>query len=135
MNCCNKNKYDYDFAIIGSGSAAFAAAIKATELGKKVAIIEKSTLGGTCVNFGCVPSKTLIRAAETKHRAENIPFEGISCQSVKVDFAAIMRQKSALVNELRSGKYQSVLDNNENIQLIKGAAHFENQHVLNIMQT
>ena len=132
MNCCNKNKYDYDFAIIGSGSAAFAAAIKATELGKKVAIIEKSTLGGTCVNFGCVPSKTLIRAAETKHRAENIPFEGISCQSVKVDFAAIMRQKSALVNELRSGKYQSVLDNNENIQLIKGAAHFENQHVLNV---
>jgi len=55
---------EYDLMTIGGGSAAFAAAIKAAELGAKVAIIEKATIGGTCVNIGCVPSKTLIKAAE-----------------------------------------------------------------------
>ena len=131
MDCC-KNGYDYDLAIIGSGSAAFAAAIKATEIGKKVAIIEKSTLGGTCVNFGCVPSKTLIRAAEAKHRAENIAFEGLSKQRVDVDFSTLMNNKSRLVDDLRVGKYQSVLDNNENIQLVQGAAKFKDQHTLDV---
>lgn len=129
MDCCDSD-YDYDLAIIGSGSAAFAAAIKATELGKKVTIIEKSILGGTCVNFGCVPSKTLIRAAEAKHRAENIAFEGLTGQSVTVDFSTLMNNKSELVKSLRVGKYQSVLDNNENIQLIQGAAKFKDQHTL-----
>lgn len=132
MDCCNTNKFDYDLAIIGSGSAAFAAAIKATELGKKVAIIENSTLGGTCVNFGCVPSKTLIRAAEAKHRAENMAFKGLSQQSVTVDFSTLMNNKSELVNDLRAGKYQSVLDNNKDIQLIQGTARFKDQHTLSI---
>lgn len=132
MDCCKTNKFDYDLAIIGSGSAAFAAAIKATELGKKVAIIENSTLGGTCVNFGCVPSKTLIRAAEAKHRAENMAFKGLSQQSVTVDFSTLMNNKSELVNDLRAGKYQSVLDNNKGIQLIQGTAQFKDQHTLNI---
>lgn len=131
MDCCDSN-YDYDLAIIGSGSAAFAAAIKAVELGKKVAIIEKSTLGGTCVNFGCVPSKTLIRAAEAKHRAENIPFKGLSQSSVKVDFKTLIDNKAELVESLRIGKYQSVLDNNKNIQMIQGTAQFKNQHTLDI---
>ena len=54
----------FDLMIIGGGSAAFAAAIKAAELGARVAIIEKGVIGGTCVNIGCVPSKTLIKAAE-----------------------------------------------------------------------
>ncbi|MAZ48936.1 MAG: mercury(II) reductase [Halobacteriovoraceae bacterium] len=131
MDCCN-NEYDYELAIIGSGSAAFAAAIKAVELGKKVAIIEKSTLGGTCVNFGCVPSKTLIRAAEAKHRAENIPFKGLSQSSVEVDLKTLIDNKTELVESLRIGKYQSILDKNENIQLIQGEAKFKDQHVLDV---
>ncbi len=131
MNSCH-SEYDYDLAIIGSGSAAFAAAIRAVELGKKVAIVERSTLGGTCVNFGCVPSKTLIRAAEAKHRAENIPFNGLSQCSVKVDFKTLIDNKSELVESLRIGKYQSVLDNNENIQLIQGMAQFKDQHTLDV---
>ncbi|GAB4416249.1 MAG: mercury(II) reductase [Bacteriovoracaceae bacterium] len=132
MDCCKTNNFDYDLAIIGSGSSAFAAAIKATELGKKVAIIEKRTLGGTCVNFGCVPSKTLIRAAEAKHRAENIAFEGLSKQKVTVDFSTLMNNKSELVDDLRAGKYQSVLDNNKDIQLILGTAQFKDPHTLDI---
>ena len=58
----------FDLAILGGGSAGFAAAIKGAEQGARVALIEGGTLGGTCVNVGCVPSKTLIRAAEVQHR-------------------------------------------------------------------
>lgn len=60
---------DIELLIIGGGSAAFAAAIKAAELGARVTIAEKGLIGGTCVNIGCVPSKTLIRAAELIHRS------------------------------------------------------------------
>ena len=59
----------YDLAIIGSGGGAFAAAIRATTLGKSVVMIERGTLGGTCVNTGCVPSKALIAAADARHSA------------------------------------------------------------------
>ena len=59
----------YDLAIIGSGGGAFAAAIRATTLGKSVVMIERGTFGGTCVNTGCVPSKALIAAADTRHVA------------------------------------------------------------------
>jgi mercuric reductase len=59
---------EFDVAIVGGGSAGFAAAIKSAELGTRVALIEGRTLGGTCVNVGCVPSKSLIRAADAQHR-------------------------------------------------------------------
>lgn len=60
---------DFDLAVIGSGGGAFAAAIRATNLGKRVLMIERSTVGGTCVNTGCVPSKALLAAAEARHVA------------------------------------------------------------------
>src|SRR5699024_7363168 len=61
------NEDDYDLLIIGSGAAAFSSAIKAIEYGAKVGMIERGTVGGTCVNIGCVPSKTLLRAGEINH--------------------------------------------------------------------
>src|SRR5207249_11022316 len=69
---------EFDLLIVGGGSAGFAAAIRAADLGARVAIAEGGTLGGTCVNVGCVPSKTLIRAAETQHRRVHHGFRGIS---------------------------------------------------------
>ena len=66
-----------DIAIVGGGSAGFAAAIKGAELGARVALVEAGTLGGTCVNVGCVPSKTLIRAAEAQHRRVHHGFRGV----------------------------------------------------------
>jgi hypothetical protein len=69
---------DYDLTIIGGGSAAFAAAIKGAELGANVAIVEGSAIGGTCVNIGCVPSKTLIKAAELCYRSAYPKFEGLT---------------------------------------------------------
>lgn len=76
-----------DLAIVGGGSAGFAAAIKAAELGARVAIAEGGTLGGTCVNVGCVPSKTLIRAAEAQHRRNHHGFQGIPTGDGRPDWA------------------------------------------------
>src|SRR5439155_16231708 len=71
------NGGEFDLLIVGGGSAGFAAAIKAADLGARVAMVEGGTLGGTCVNVGCVPSKTLIRAAEAQHRRVHHAFRGI----------------------------------------------------------
>ena len=73
-------------AVIGSGGAAMAAALKAVEQGAKVTLIERSTIGGTCVNVGCVPSKIMIRAAHIAHLRSNSPFdEGITSMVPVVD--------------------------------------------------
>ncbi len=100
---------DFDLAVIGGGSAGFAAAIKAAELGARVALIEGGTLGGTCVNVGCVPSKTLIRAAEAQHRRANHPFEGIPKGAGRPDWTRVREQKDELVSDLRQAKYWNVL--------------------------
>ncbi len=76
---------DFDLVIVGGGSAGFAAAIKGAELGARVAMAEASTLGGTCVNVGCVPSKTLIRAAEANHRRAHHGFKGIAARDGRTD--------------------------------------------------
>lgn len=123
---------DFDLVIVGSGSAAFAAAIKATELGKTVGIIEEKTLGGTCVNVGCVPSKTLIRAAESKHRIETSAFVGLEPGKARVDFSKLVQEKDSLVSHLRSAKYQSVLEANPNITLIQGRARFIDRSTLEV---
>jgi mercuric reductase len=70
--CCDGNARSsgFDLAVIGAGSAGFSAAITAVEQGARVALIGHGMIGGTCVNIGCVPSKTLIRAAESLHHAE-----------------------------------------------------------------
>ena len=124
MDCCTAGTNQYDLVIIGSGSASFAAAIRASELGKTVAMIERSTIGGTCVNVGCVPSKTLIRAAESKFKAEHSPFKGIALQGAEIDFATLIREKDTLVDSLRRAKYENVLHGHDNITFIKGDASF-----------
>ncbi len=100
---------EFDLVIVGGGSAGFAAAIKAADLGARVAMAEGSTLGGTCVNVGCVPSKTLIRAAEAKHRRVHHGFPGIPTTDGRPDWPAVRAEKDALVAELRQSKYWNVL--------------------------
>ncbi len=114
---------DYDLLIIGAGSAAFAAAIKATELGGRVAIVERGTVGGTCVNTGCVPSKALLRAAEHYHRAAHSPFAGVPTSTGAVDLSALVGQKDELVTTLRHEKYEDLIDI-YGIDLIRGEARF-----------
>lgn len=121
-----------DLAVVGGGSAAFAAAIRAADLGAKAAIIEAGLLGGTCVNVGCVPSKTLIRAAEAFHRAGHHAFAGIRANLEMPDFHAVVRQKDELVAELQQAKYGSVLEAYPSIQLIRGRARLRPDGTLEV---
>jgi mercuric reductase len=100
---------EFDIVILGGGSAGFAAAIKAAELGARVAVAEGGTIGGTCVNVGCVPSKTLIRAAEAQHRRVHHGFRGIPTTDGQPDWPTVRAEKNALVSELRQTKYWNVL--------------------------
>lgn len=99
----------YDLAIIGSGGGAFAAAIRATGLGKKVVMVERGTVGGTCVNTGCVPSKALLAAADARHVASDDRFPGISTSAASVDMAALIGGKRDLVESMRAEKYADLV--------------------------
>jgi mercuric reductase len=122
---------DYDLLIIGSGSAAFAAAIKARDLGARVGMIERSTIGGTCVNIGCVPSKALLRAAESYWRAGHSPFAGLETSAGLVDLPALLAQKRELVDTLRKEKYADLLEV-YSIEFIEGDATFVDGNTVDI---
>ena len=119
-------------AVIGSGSAAMACAIRAAEEGARVTVIEQGTLGGTCVNIGCVPSKILIRGAQMRHDAHAHAFAGLARTSLVVDRARLQAQQQARVDELREAKYQHVLDGNPAIQLLHGRARFTTATTLTV---
>jgi mercuric reductase len=113
--------------IIGGGSAAFAATLEARELGARVTMINDGLpIGGTCVNVGCVPSKNLIRAAESLHRSRNNPFPGIETGGSVRDFQAVMNQKQTLVEDLRQKKYLDIVAGMEGFELIQGRAELVN---------
>jgi mercuric reductase len=116
---------DYDLLVIGAGSGGFAAAIRGVELGYRVALVNDGTLGGTCVNVGCVPSKALIRAAEAWHRAGQQTFAGVITRQESLDWDAVRNQKDSLVAELRQSKYADVLSAYPDITFIPGRARFQ----------
>jgi mercuric reductase len=125
------NGTDFDLAVIGAGSAGFSAAIRAAELGAQVALIGHGTIGGTCVNVGCVPSKTLIRAAETLHQSEAAArFSGIRAEAVVDDWKQLVAQKDELVAELRDAKYSQLLPAYNTIAYLEGAARLNNGGVI-----
>ncbi len=127
QSCCNiiKSNGSYDLTVIGAGSAGFSAAITAVEQGAQVALIGHGTVGGTCVNVGCVPSKTLIRAAEAVHHANTANrFHGIQAEGRVANWQAMIAQKDELVGELRQAKYLDLLPEYSNVGYIDGPAHF-----------
>lgn len=124
--CCAPKAGDsgrYDLAVVGAGSAGFSAAITAAEQGAQVALIGAGTIGGTCVNIGCVPSKALIRAAETLHNARAAArFAGVTAHAEIGDWRATVRQKDELVASLRQAKYADLLPAYTNVTYREGAA-------------
>jgi mercuric reductase len=114
----------FDLVIVGSGGAAFGAAIRAAELGARVAMVERGTLGGTCVNVGCVPSKALLRAAEALRRAQLTPFAGLEVKGRLADFGRLQAQKDDLIGDLREHKYRDVLRGLDHVTLIEGHGEF-----------
>lgn len=118
-------------AIIGSGGAAFSAAIRAVENGARVTMIERaSIIGGTCVNVGCVPSKIMLRAAEIRHDQAHHPFAGIGRIELPVDREPLLEQLRGRVDALRGAKYESIIENNQGITLLRGSARFDDTKTL-----
>lgn len=122
-------RHDYDLAIVGSGGAAFAAAIEASRLEARVVLIERATVGGTCVNIGCVPSKALLAAAHTYHHAATHPFAGLPTQVGRVDLAALIAQKHELIADLRQHKYLDLADH-YGFEIIHDHARFKDADTL-----
>ncbi|MFB6249323.1 MAG: mercury(II) reductase [Salinibacter sp.] len=129
---------DYDLVVIGGGSAAFAAALRASELGHRAVIINDGPdagglpLGGTCVNVGCVPSKALIRATEAHHHAAHHPFDGVATESEITDFSAVTDQVQTLVDDLQEHKYLDVVADDPNITLRKGRARLSGERAVEV---
>ncbi len=122
---------EYDLVIIGGGAGGFGAAIKANDLGARTALVHAGLpLGGTCVNVGCVPSKTLLWAAEVLHTATHHRIPGLDLRVARLDVGAIMRDELALVQRLRDEKYAAVLRGLEHVSLVHGSARFTDAHTI-----
>ncbi|MEX2183259.1 MAG: mercury(II) reductase, partial [Chloroflexota bacterium] len=115
----------YDLLILGSGSTAFAAAIGASELGARVAMAERRTLGGTCVNRGCLPSKNMIEAARLIWDAAHPRYDGLAPARMTVDFETLIGQKDQVVRDYRAKKYDAVADGMTDLEVLDGNATFE----------
>lgn len=120
-------------AVIGSGGSAMAAALKSAERGAWVTLIERGTIGGTCVNVGCVPSKIMIRAAHVAHLRRTSPFdEGIAAVEPYIDRPRLLAQQQARVDELRHAKYEGILEDNPAITVLQGEARFIDANTLQV---
>ncbi|MFQ5870566.1 MAG: mercury(II) reductase [Candidatus Geothermarchaeales archaeon] len=122
----------YDIVILGGGSAAFAAAIRASELGKTAALIERGTIGGTCVNVGCVPSKHLLVTGEFYRQAQRNPFRGLKCEGEVLDFSKVIEQKNEVVSGLRRRKYIDVLEELDGVDHLQGSGAFLSDHEVKV---
>lgn len=122
----------FDLLILGSGSTAFAAALRAAELGKTAAMTEERTIGGTCVNRGCLPSKNLIEAARIYWEARYPRFPGLGGKQLDLDFRALVGGKDEVIASYRDRKYKSIVDDSDKIAILSGHAEFIDQHTVRL---
>lgn len=126
----------YDLLILGSGSTAFAAAVRAKDLGKTSVMTEARTLGGTCVNRGCLPSKNLIAAAKLVYDARHPRYTGLAPIDLPVDFGALIAQKDELIAGYRDQHYASILPSESAapnpVQVVAGRARLVDAHTAEV---
>ena len=119
----NNGSGAYDLIVIGAGSAGFSASITAADAGKRVALVGHGTIGGTCVNVGCVPSKAMIRAAEAIYGAKSAArFPGVVGEAHVENWAQLVTAKDDLVDALRQKKYAGLLPSYEGVDYIEEGA-------------
>ena len=124
----------FDAIIIGSGQAANPLAYRLAEAGWRVALIEKRNVGGTCINTGCTPTKTMVHRAQVAHYARNASRWGVRAQDVSVDLATIVAQKNKVVEGFRSG-IKNKIKQHPNIQFLEGQARFTGAHQVQVGDT
>src|SRR3989442_16031833 len=117
----------YDAIVIGSGQAGNPLSQKLADYGWKMALIEGAHLGGTCINTGCTPTKTMVARAQVAHYARNAERWGVRTGPVRVDLAAIVDQKNRVVESFRSG-LQSKVDSRKTLRLYRGKEPFAGAH-------
>ena len=124
------NGRDFDLVILGSGSTAFAAALRAQELGKTAVMTEERTIGGTCVNRGCLPSKNLIEAAKIIHDAQHPRYPGLTPAAIRFDFRKLVEQKDDVIHGYRKKKYESLTGGQFTIE--KGHVTFADERTVQV---
>src|SRR5882672_4192877 len=120
----------FDAIVIGTGQSGPSIAARMTKEGMKVAIIERKLFGGTCVNVGCIPSKTLIASARAAHVARHAASYGVEIEgNIRVDMARVKARKDAIVKESREG-VRSRLERTPNLTVLRGHARFVGPHTV-----
>lgn len=120
----------YDIAIIGAGPGGYIAAIRAAQLGAKVALIEKENVGGTCLNWGCIPSKAVLSSVEKYHTAQKMAKFGITCENLSFDYKKISERKWQVVEKIRKGLNQLI--KSYKIDLINGEATIKSANKIEV---
>jgi dihydrolipoamide dehydrogenase len=120
----------FDIVVIGSGPGGYPAAIRAAQLGASVALVEKEEMGGTCLNWGCVPTKTLIASAELFARIKSAGAMGLRAENVSFDYAAMADRKDQVVAKLRNGIKQLLKANG--VTVIQGSASFQSRNRIRV---
>ncbi len=120
----------FDVVVIGAGPGGYPTAIRAAQLGASVAIVERERLGGTCLNFGCIPTKTLIASADAYHRLGDLKSLGVSVERATLDYAAMVERKDKVVGQLRDGVAQLLTANG--VKQFAGAAAFRDRETIDI---
>ena len=121
----------YDSIIIGSGQGGNPLAFKLADAGRSVALIEPAYLGGTCINTGCTPTKTMVASAQIAHYARHADRWGVRTSDVSVDLAAVVKRKNRVVENSRSGQQKRV-DERPNLHLYRGKARFVAPHRISV---
>ncbi|BBY83306.1 FAD-containing oxidoreductase [Mycolicibacterium pulveris] len=121
----------FDAIIVGAGQAGPPLAGRLTEAGQQVAVIERKLFGGTCVNYGCIPTKTLVASAHAAHLARRGAEYGVSTGDVTVDMRKVKARKDAIVDDDRRG-VEGWLDGMPGCTVIRGHARFESPHTIRV---
>jgi len=123
---------DYDLIVLGGGMAGLPVAMKCGYSGMDVALVEEGLLGGTCLNRGCIPTKTMLRSAEVANLARRSEEFGIDIDgAIEPDIDAIVERKDDIVESIRKGAYENV-ESNENIDFVEGHGIFESPHEIRV---
>ncbi len=119
-----------DLIVLGSGPGGYVAAIRASQLGRKVTIVEKSELGGVCLNWGCIPSKALLRSAQLFHDIKRAGEFGFEVGSVKLDFPSVVQRSRDVAAKMEGGV--NFLMKKNKVEIIKGAGYIEKGNKLTV---